>query len=410
VKNLLKEETHTQLLDYQAVSRYHRRTGIIARDEGDLVGAAAHYKSGADARPPNGINSEADDCQVLLGLCQLSMGNFTNGWDNYEARRFSAVGGHSPLAIGGGPRWKGQPLEDAETIFITPEQGIGDQLLYLSPFAHNQEFFTTAGGQWIIEVDPKIEPLIRANLPMSVTVRASTITSDLSGGPMIHDLINLSDGPTLHTLNQRAELFQACTYQASVVDLCRSYNASLTLPLPGSSPWSHTSYETTETATALNSYLNNVSLKPLTVGFSWKGHRGGNPRKRARMEDLLPLMKEFKNRGYTLYALHPMDRPEVDAIDIKVYECVPGDVSQLHSLVSRLSHVITTPSTTAHVAAGSDTRTTVLCSTGSSAPWYWRMDGNQPSRWYPNTEVVLGDSEYENIEWAKPAVNSLINK
>jgi tetratricopeptide (TPR) repeat protein len=63
-----------------------------------------------------------------LGLCQLIMGNFKNGWANYEyrfdqptyiKRQFSA----------NTPQWRGEPLQD-KSILIHAEQGLGDTIQF----------------------------------------------------------------------------------------------------------------------------------------------------------------------------------------------------------------------------------------------------------------------------------------
>src|SRR6185436_17427499 len=62
-----------------------------------------------------------------LGLVQLQLGEWADGWRNYEWRFRQPAAKHEFPST---PRWAGQPLS-GRTILLTAEQGLGDMLQFL---------------------------------------------------------------------------------------------------------------------------------------------------------------------------------------------------------------------------------------------------------------------------------------
>ncbi len=63
-----------------------------------------------------------------LAICQLLLGNFSEGWPEYEWRLKIAEFAHMKFAPI--PFWKGEPL-DQKGIAIMPEQGLGDTIHFV---------------------------------------------------------------------------------------------------------------------------------------------------------------------------------------------------------------------------------------------------------------------------------------
>ena len=65
-----------------------------------------------------------------LALTQLRLGDFANGWPNYEIRwQFREV--HPRPRIFPQPRWQGEPLTSHAALLIYCEQGLGDTIQFL---------------------------------------------------------------------------------------------------------------------------------------------------------------------------------------------------------------------------------------------------------------------------------------
>jgi tetratricopeptide (TPR) repeat protein len=102
----------------------------------------------------------------------LAMGRVAEGWDHYE------VGVHAQTRNAWRrttrPMWEGEPLA-GRSICIVAEQGIGDQLLFLSCLP---DFLERIGPdvRVVLEVNPKLASLVQRSFP-AVEVRAAERTA-----------------------------------------------------------------------------------------------------------------------------------------------------------------------------------------------------------------------------------------
>lgn len=85
-------------------------------------------------------------------LSYLYLGNFAQGWIDYETRK---VTGQLPARELPGREWKGQPYPGKRLVLVT-EQGFGDMLWVARYFARVKAL----GGELIIECRPELVPLI----------------------------------------------------------------------------------------------------------------------------------------------------------------------------------------------------------------------------------------------------------
>ena len=104
-------------------------------------------------------------------LLELSIGDLSNGWKNYESRwdweRFTSVRMEFPFE-----RWSGQDLAN-RSIIIWGEQGIGDEVLFLTLLP---ELFKLNPAKVGVFVSRKIAPVVERWYP-NLTV--FPVTSDL---------------------------------------------------------------------------------------------------------------------------------------------------------------------------------------------------------------------------------------
>ncbi|MBO6504613.1 MAG: tetratricopeptide repeat protein [Kordiimonadaceae bacterium] len=110
---------------------------------------------------------------VNRSTCHFGDGNYQEGWKDYAHRHDpklpSSVIYHHDF-----PLWQGEDLR-GKTLLIVEEQGIGDQITFLSALP---ELLKT-GARLIIEVSHKLVDLIQRNFPSVRVVAADRRTIDL---------------------------------------------------------------------------------------------------------------------------------------------------------------------------------------------------------------------------------------
>jgi tetratricopeptide (TPR) repeat protein len=114
--------------------------GLICRAERRLTEATEHYRRAIAYRP------DFAAAHFNLGFAQLALGDFTNGWREYEWRWQM---GTSPLRKLAQPLWTGQDLR-GKTILLHHEQGLGDTIQFL----RYAPLVAAKGAGVVLEVQP----------------------------------------------------------------------------------------------------------------------------------------------------------------------------------------------------------------------------------------------------------------
>ncbi len=124
-------------------------------------------------------NPESAGARYNLALTQLRIGDWANGWANYESRwRFREV--HpSPLYFRC-PRWRGEPLE-GRRILLYAEQGLGDAI----QFCRYTAMVAARGGEVILQVHP---PVVRLMHSLGVVRTGLACVAQLGEEPPAFDL------------------------------------------------------------------------------------------------------------------------------------------------------------------------------------------------------------------------------
>jgi len=91
------------------------------------------------------------------GLARLMLGDFENGWPDYELRQIS---GDFEMGSRGFPRWDGTPLA-GRTLLIKREQGLGDEIMFASILPE----VTGAARHCVIECDTRLRTLFSRSFP-----------------------------------------------------------------------------------------------------------------------------------------------------------------------------------------------------------------------------------------------------
>ena len=153
---------------------------------------------------------EIPEIQWNLALCQLASGNLNEGWLNYEAR-WSWKDFSSPKRYFDAPRWDGSQDIGNKIILIWGEQGIGDQLRFLTLLPNLLADYPAS--RIYLEVDHRLKKLVRTWFPEVVDVWSMGI-NDTRGAPDYSQFdyqipsgslpaIYCNDEAKLHTLKYR---------------------------------------------------------------------------------------------------------------------------------------------------------------------------------------------------------------
>ncbi|MBM4146649.1 MAG: tetratricopeptide repeat protein [Nitrospira sp.] len=128
------------------------------------------------------LSIRPDDAEVHWNMSQtlLSLGNFEQGWKEYEWRFKVKDFKHDTFPQ---PLWNGRPLE-GKSIIVTTEQGVGDELMFASCLPE----VITQAGLCIIECDKRLIPLFSRSFPKAMATGrlnpGDTYPSDLPSAEM----------------------------------------------------------------------------------------------------------------------------------------------------------------------------------------------------------------------------------
>ncbi len=148
--------------DYEAPNNL----GTLLQLQGRLDEAMACYDAALGAR---GESAEAHRNRALL---RLLLGNFAEGWPEYEWRwRMPGV----KLPDTRQPRWEGQPLA-GKTVLLTAEQGIGDTIQFIRYAA----LVKAAGARVVVDCPGALHALLQRTplIDRLVTAEPAPDTAD----------------------------------------------------------------------------------------------------------------------------------------------------------------------------------------------------------------------------------------
>lgn len=155
----------------------------LASDDGDTALATAFFESVLSVTRAD--PKRRDLVEYHLSYEYLTAGRLLDGWRLYE-RGFSP---NVPLSIARRPdrqfdvpRWDGRPLDKGQTLMIWREQGIGDEIRFLTllPLAD------LGAGKLIIETEPRLVNLFQRSFPDAL-VRVQQMSEAAGGTQMAKD-------------------------------------------------------------------------------------------------------------------------------------------------------------------------------------------------------------------------------
>jgi FkbM family methyltransferase len=315
-------------------------------DMGHNSDAQCHFQKALKLNPKNA------NAHKNLGILQLRMGEFAEGWQEYEWR-FAADGLTSPAALFPQPYWDGSPL-GGRRLLLWGEQGLGDQIQFMR-YVYNID------GNVTLQVQRPLVKLIKNVWP-------ATIGFD-------------DDLPP----------FEVHAPLMSLPRILGTTNGSL-LACDGSPTLERQAYLSAESDRVDYWRQRLAPYRALRIGIAWQGSRD---HRRDRLRSIpLQFFQPLANLpGVQLVSLQKLDGIEQLA-DIDWSDKVINFSSEMDqdgafldsaAIIKNLDLVITIDSALAHLAGALAAPTWLLLR--QVADWRWQMNGEH-TPWYPSLTVL----------------------
>lgn len=305
-----------------------------------------------------------------LGAALLKRGEFVAGWRLLDARFTTmppaSVMRHYPI-----PLWDGS--ERPQRLFIWPEQGIGDQILYASVLVE----ISGMAIPFTCEVDPRLVDILN---------RAA-------GNSPNRLFIPSGDG----------KIVGDCDYHIPIMSLAAMLRSDVAM-LAKLQPRRFIAASPTRME-EFDAILDPTKTK---IAVSWRSFH----------PDLNKLTADLKSAPLTAFrALVREDRQLVDVqygdtISERMLSTIPmvhvpidltNDIEGVLALIECCDVVVTTSNVTAHFA-GALGKSTILVCRHEPALFYWHHTEDGRSLWYPSVKVVSAPSWDEALLFASSMI------
>lgn len=319
----------------------HYNLGNTLRATGKPEKAIESYRAAIRLRPADA------DAHVNLGLVHLSLGNFRDGWKEYDwqwRREGAPVRPFPPTP------WEGTDL-GGKDVFLHDEQGLGDELFFL-----------------------RFVPRLRRKGAGRIVYRASSkVTSLLTRTPIIDEVLAVETRPA-----EGALVF-------SVGDLPRLLGMERT----DQAPSAVTLTPLPAHVEALRRHLTALGSPPY-LGITW---RGGTTKKNALYKEI-PLAKlatGFRNTHATMVILQRNPLPhEVEAFSqtlgrpVHDFSVLNENLEQMLALLAVIDDYVGVSNANMHLRAAVGRTARVLVP--APPEWRWMAEGRE-SPWFPGFSV-----------------------
>jgi len=289
-----------------------------------------------------------------LAVARLLMGDYVQGWPQYEHRwNYEHLAGTLPAFTQ--PRWTGQNLKD-KTILICQEQGLGDVIQFSRFLFHIHGL----GARILLQVNDNLAPLF-------------------AGSTVIHQIIDVTDVPTefdywtpiMSTAGVIGVTLQNLPHQlqylAARTDLARAWQERLGFK------------------------------KRLRVGVCWSGRPDSwiNRHKGMPFEVMLELIQ--RNPGYEWINLQvecsDNEAQQLTQNGVRHFPGLVNNFADSAALIHHLDVVISVDTAVAHLA-GALGRPVWIPLNCYGTDWRWGL-GQDSTPWYPSARLFrqtkLGD-------------------
>lgn len=330
--------------------------GFLLQDMGLMQEALNAFEKAIEQSPDMAM------ARLNLGMAQLKLGDFANGWENYEARwtgSAESVQGtftrpNCPL-----PMWEGQEDTADKSLLVITEQGFGDTFQfsrYLNEIAGRFKkvgFVCSEPTRRLMEWAFNDKIVLFTHMPLDYA------TWDYQCALM--------------------SLPRACKTRAETIPAAMPY---LKAPVPAVQHWQQR--------------LEEAAPGRYRVGIAWAGRKAHqyDARRSMTLAQIMPLLETPNITWVSLQKWAAEDaRPEIPAhVDWIDWTEEFIDFADTAALLENLDLVISIDSSMVHLAGGLNKPVWML--NRFDCEWRW-FESRSDSPWYPNTRIynqpVFGD-------------------
>jgi tetratricopeptide (TPR) repeat protein len=279
-----------------------------------------------------------------LALALLAIGEFAEGWREYEWRLAIPMLGGS-VAAPAGPRWAGESIA-GKTLLVTAEQGLGDAL----HFVRYARMLAARGACVVVQALPALTRLLATAAGV-----AKTIARDEALPP----------------------------YDAHVPLLSLPGLFAAGSDTPGEVPYL---VPDADRRAAVAGNLARVAHGAPKIGLAWSGARkhANDLRRSCPLEALAPLLELPVLRWFSLQKNAEDEVAAVPAASVVTELAARNDFDGTAALVAELDLVVTVDTSIAHLAGALARPTWILLP--FAADWRWQL-ARTDSPWYPTVRL-----------------------
>ena len=338
----LKIDPHSFVTNYNL--------GIFLKELGREAEAKKYLKRCID------INPNFYDAYFALGQIQLSENNFLLGWENYEFR-WKKSKKRPKTIMTNKVIW--DPSKGFKRILIWGEQGIGDQILFMTIIHEAAKSFQKI----YLALDRRLVPIFNGALSNVHVFDISTLVPESMYD--FHLPIASLGKYYRKTISsfQSNNIIEPQTNYCDKKKLNRSFNCAISLKSFNSETGS----------------LRSINISELEELFKLKN---------INFFDIQYSSEEIKNEDPLRSNLKKIE-------DFDTY----NDIESLFKFISKCDFVISICNTNAHIAGYLNIPTYVLQPLGKGDFWYWNNHYMNKNLWYPNVKVF---KQAEQKDWNLP--------
>ena len=318
------------------------------------------------------LNPKLSDINFNLSLIYLLQLNFKKGWHNYEKRQ--PLLNYLKKYCDQNKNYLTALPSDQETILIRSEQGLGDQIIFMSLLSEIMKLENPI----ILQIEPRLIPLFKRSFP--------TINF-------------LSDKETLNS-----SLFKHHALIGSFPQFFRNAKESFSKQRKSFIIADHNKTLVLRRKLTVND--------PIVCGIAWKSkNEKFGSYKTSSLNDFLPILKlpsiNFVDLQYGdtidershFQSQHKITLTKIEDIDNF------NDIDGLASLIDACDFIVTISNVTAHIAGALGKKVFLILPYEKGRIWYWH-DNLKTSLWYPTIQIF---TQSKAGDWTEP-INDIKNQ
>ena len=337
--------------------------GCVRIEKGDLTGGLSDVSD--CARRFKDIDNRRS-AELTCAHAALALGDLKAGWQWYEARHMTGTAREVHYDLKMRRRKPGQAIA-GKNLFISAEQGLGDEVLFASLLP--DLIAETDGSRLGIGVEPRLVPLFQRSFPGATVVAHHTETRDGRIRRSFPDL----DQKAFDLWALNGDFLSS--HRAAVRDFPRC--AAFLTPAP-------------ERVAHWRAYFAALNARP-KVGVMWKSLKSSALRDRA-FSPFEQWREVFSTRGIQFINLQygdtstELEAAKVAGLDIHTPEGIDlkQDLDDLSALCVALDLIVGPSTATTNIAAACGTPIWLIV-----PPNPWLALGEPYYPWYPRSQLFI---------------------